>query len=96
MDVKDVDGSYHKDSDELRCTIENDLPFQSQDLRKQYISILESYEAVFITDESVVQRELDHRDELAEAAILTSRIEAVIVSELADTSSTEWKVMALR
>ena len=51
----------------LICTIENDLFGLSQDdLREQYISILESYEPVFITDESAVQHELDHRDKLAE------------------------------
>ena len=95
MDVKEADGRYDKDSDKLRCAIENDLPGLSQDLRKQYISILESYEPIFITDKSAVQRELDHRDELAEA-ILNSRIEADVIRELADTSSTEWKVTALR
>ena len=79
----------------LRCTIENDLFGLSQDLRKQYIFILESYEPVFITDESAVQHELDHSDKLAEA-ILNSCIEADIIRELVDTSSTEWKVMALR
>ena len=95
MDVKEADGSYDKNSDKLRCAIENDLFRLSQDLRKQYISILESYEPVFITDESAVQHELDHRDELAEA-ILNSCIEADIIRELVDTSSTEWKVTALR
>ena len=38
MDVKEVDGSYDKYSDKLRCAIENDLFGLSQDLRKQYIS----------------------------------------------------------
>ena len=80
---------------ELRCVIENDLFRLSQDLRKQYISILESYEPVFITDESAVQHELDHHDRLAEA-VLNSCKEADIISELAYTSSTEWKVRALR
>ena len=64
-------------------------------MRKQYISILESFEPVFITDESAVQNELDHHDELAEA-ILNFCIEADIIRELVDTSSTEWKVTALR
>ena len=95
MDVKEADGSYDKDSDKLRYVIENDLFQLSQDLRKQCISILESYEPVFITDESAVQHELDHRDELAEA-ILNSCIEADIIRELVDTSSTEWKVTTLR
>ena len=66
-----------------------------KDLRRQYISILESFEPVFITDESTIQREQNHRDELA-GAILNSRIEADIIRELVDTSSTEWKVTALR
>ena len=90
MDVKEADGSYDKDLDNFRYAIENDLnvPGLSQDLRKQYISILESFEPVFITDESEVQRELDHRDELAEA-ILNSGIEADIIRKLTDTSFTE-------
>ena len=95
MDVKEADGSYDKDSDKLKCAIENDLFGLSQDLRKQYISILESFELVFITDESAIQHELNHRDELAET-ILNSCIEADIIRELADTSSTESKVTALR
>ena len=95
MDVKEADGSYDKDSDKLRCAIENDLFLLLQDLRKQYISILESFEPVFITNESGVQHELDHRDKLAEA-ILNSCIEADIIRELVDTNSTEWKVTALR
>ena len=49
MDVKEAVGSYDKDSDKLRCAIENDLFLLSQDLRKQYISILESFEPVFMT-----------------------------------------------
>ena len=48
----------------LKCAIENDLFGLSQDLTKQYISILESFEPVFITDESAIQHELNHRDEL--------------------------------
>ena len=95
MDVKEADGSYDKDSDKLRCTIEKDLFRPSQDLRKQYISILESSEPVFISDRSAGHHELDHCDELAEA-ILNSCIEADIIRELVDTSSTEWKVTALR
>ena len=90
MDVKEANGSYDKDSDKLRRAIKNDLFGLSQ-----YISILESFESVFITDESAVQHELDHRDELAEA-ILNSCIEADIIRELVDTSSTEWKVTVLR
>ena len=74
MDVKEADGSYGKDSGKLRCAIENDLPGLSQDLRKQYISILKSYEPVFITDESAVQRELDHRDKLTETGNLQTRV----------------------
>ena len=95
MNVKEADGSYDKDSDKIGCAIENDLPGLSQDLRKQYNSILESCEPVYFTDESAVQCELDCRDELAEA-ILSSHIEADIIRELADTSSMEWKVRALR
>ena len=91
MDLKEADGSYDKDSDKLRCAIEQDFPGLSQGLRKQYISIPQSYEPVFITDESAVQRELDHREKLAEA-ILNSRIEADIIGEFADA----WKVTALR
>ena len=71
-----------------------DVPLKTR-LEKQYISILESFEPVFITDESAVQHELDHRDELAEA-ILNSHIEADIIRELVDMSSTEWEVTALR
>ena len=74
MDVKEADGSYDKDSDKLRRAIENNLFGLSQDLKKQYISILESFEPVVITDESAVQHELDHHDKLAEA-ILNSHIE---------------------
>ena len=97
MDVKEADGSYDKDSDKLRCAIKNNLPGLSKDLRKQYSSILERYEPVFITDKSAVQRKLDHRDELTEA-ILNSHIEADIIRELANihVSSMEWKVMVLR
>ena len=95
MNVNKGDGSCDKDSDKLRCAIENDLFGLSQDLRKQYISILESYKPVFITDESAVLHELDHRDELAEA-ILNSCIEAEVISELVNASSTEWRVTALR
>ena len=69
MDVKEADGSYDKNSDKLKCAIENDLFGPSQDLRKQYISILESFEPVFITDESEIQYELNHRDELVEAIL---------------------------
>ena len=42
MDVKEADGTYDKDSEKLRCAIENDLFGLSQDLRKQHIFILES------------------------------------------------------
>ena len=58
MDVKEADGSYDKDSDKLKCATENDLFRLSQDLRKQHFSILESFEPVFITDESAFQHEL--------------------------------------
>ena len=44
MDAKEADGRYDKDSDKLKCAIENDLFGLSQDLSKQYISILESFE----------------------------------------------------
>ena len=95
MNVKEADGSYDKDSNKRRCAIVNDSFGLSQDLRKQHNSIMESFELVFITDESAVQHELDHHDELAEA-ILNSCIEADIMRELVDTSSTEWKVTTLR
>ena len=86
MDVKEADRSHDKDSNKLRCAIENYLFGLSQDLRKQCISILESiYHSRFITDESAVQHEQDHRDELAEA-ILNSCMEADIIRELVDTT----------
>ena len=57
MDVEKANGSYDKDSDKRKCATENDL--FGQDLRKQYISILESFEPVFVTDESAIQHELN-------------------------------------